>query len=149
MFYHLQSYYRYNVFSINISTVMRNIATTSSPRRRWYRYHRLSTSKCHVSSSVSYVANSPCTTPWMWDRDRLSPSQRPSASPRPRSCSHTPDVQLPSPACNWRLRQLRPAQPSKYYFTSRWPPSVREILSRRSNHIIFNTISSWIDIGIS
>lgn len=128
------------LYHLNISTVMRNIATTSSQRRRWYRYHRLSTSKCHVSSSSSCVVNSPCTTPWMWDHDRPSPSQRPSALPRPRSYSHTPDVQLPSPACNWRLRQLRPAQPSKCYFTSQWPPSVREILSRRPNHIISNVL---------
>lgn len=101
---------------MNVTGITRNIATTSSPRRRWYRYHRQFTWKCRVSSSSSSVANSPCTTPWMWNRDRLSPNQRPSASRRPRSCSYTPDVQIPSPACNWRLRQLlqlRPVQPSK------------------------------------
>lgn len=101
-------------------------------------------SKCRVSSSSSCVASSLCTTPWTWSRDPPSPNQRPSASLRPRSCSYTPDVQIPSPACNWRLRQLwqlRPVQPSKCYFSSRWPPSVHEILSpRQPNYIISNIL---------
>jgi len=113
---------------LQIFPVTRSIATTSNPRRRWYRYRRLSTSRCRVSSSSSCAANTRCTTPWTWSRDRPSPSQRPSASPRPRSCSHTPDVRIPSPACN-RWQQLRPVQPSECYFIflsgTENPPSIR------------------------
>lgn len=95
--------------------VTRSIATTSNRRRHWYRYRLLSTWRCRISSSSSCVVNSRYTTPWTWSRDRPSLNQHPLASPRPRSCSHTPDVRILSPACS-RQQQQRPVQPSECYF---------------------------------